>query len=109
VPMDVEEVDAFVAGLDGCRRRRADGRTGWYVDGLLVVRPDAPGTILVRVDSAQREQLLARHPETFGVPPKWEAHEKVQATLDGDADAIREAITMAWERQRTARAEEERP
>jgi hypothetical protein len=101
--MDLEEVDAFVRSLEGCTQRRSDGHVGWYVDGLLVVRPDAPGTILIRVDMSQREALLAQHPDTFGVPPRWAAHEKVQADLDGDADAIREAITASWERQRQAR------
>lgn len=98
--MDLDEIDAFIATLEGCRPRRVGGRRGWYVDGLLVARVDAPGTILVRVDRDQREELLRRHAGTFGVPPRWEAHEKVQARLDGDADALREAITMAWERQR---------
>lgn len=105
--MDLEDVDAFVAGLDGCRQRRVDGRTGWYVDGLLVVRPDAPGTLLIRVGPSLRERLLAAHPDTFGVPPAWEAHEKVQADLTGDADAILAAIRLAWERQRVARRDAE--
>lgn len=102
--MDLADVEEFAAGLDGCRQRRADGRVGWYVDGLLVVRPDEPGTILIRVDTSQRETLLTAYPETFGVPPRWEAHEKVQANLDGDPQAIRSAIRMSWERQRHARA-----
>lgn len=95
-------MDAFVAGLDGCRQRRNGRHVGWYVNGLLVVRPDGPGTLLVRVDREQREELLATHPDTFGVPPRWELHEKVQADLAGDPEAIRAAIRMAWERQRRA-------
>lgn len=101
--MDLDELDSFVGGLEGCRKLRKSGRAGWYVDGLLVVRPDTPGTILIRVDRIRRERLLADHPETFGVPPRWEAHDKVQADLSGDAAAIRSAITLAWNRQRRAR------
>ncbi|WP_040164942.1 MmcQ/YjbR family DNA-binding protein [Microbacterium gorillae] len=102
--MNLDDVAAFAGSLDGCRRRRAAGRVGWYVDGLLVVRPDEPGTILIRVDRAQRDALLTANPDTFGVPPHWETHEKVQASLDGDADAIRSAIRLSWDRQRRARA-----
>ncbi|AQP47910.1 hypothetical protein BW730_10805 [Tessaracoccus aquimaris] len=98
--MELDDVDAFAAQLEGCRQRRIDGRVGWYVNGLLVVRPETDRTILIRLDPTQRESMLAAHPDTFGVPPAWEAHEKVQANLDGDADAIRTAIKMAWERQR---------
>lgn len=100
--MDLDDVDAFTARLDGCRKRRVGGRDGWYFDGRLVVRPDVPGTVLIRLNSAQREEMLAAHPDTFGVPPRWEAHDKVQASLDGDPEAIRTAIRMAWQRQRSA-------
>ncbi|MFC7485818.1 hypothetical protein ACOCJ7_04760 [Knoellia sp. CPCC 206453] len=72
----------------------------WYVDDLLVVRQDEPGTVLVRVGFDDRESLLAAYPETFGVPPRWEAHMKVQADLDGDRAAICEAIRLSWAAQR---------
>ena len=43
-----------------------------------------------------REQL-----DTFSVTPPLEAHMKVLADLvRGDTDAIREALTAAWELQR---------
>jgi hypothetical protein len=96
----LDEVDEFATSLPGCKRKGHPGRVAWYVDDRLVVRQDEPGTVLVRVDLADRERLLATHPTTFGVPPRWEAHRKVQADLDGDADAIREAIRLAWESQR---------
>ena len=98
--MTLDEVDEFARSLPGCKRKGHPGRVAWYVDDRLVVRQDEPGTVLVRVDPADREQLLEAHPETFGVPPRWEAHRKVQAELDGDADAIREAIRLAWQSQR---------
>ena len=59
-----------------------------------------PGELLVRAGFADRERLLAAHPTTFGVPPLYEKHMKVQVLLDGDAKAIREAIRLAWEMQR---------
>lgn len=97
--MDLQQIDDFVRGLEGCTQRRAGNYVGWYVNGLLVVRPDAPGTILIRTDRAQREALLERSPHTFGVPPRWEAHDKLQANLDGDPAAIKDAIRQAWRRQ----------
>ena len=56
----LDEVDAFATSLPGVRRKGHPGRVAWYVDDRLVVREDLPG--------AEREDLLARHPETFGVP-----------------------------------------
>ena len=102
--MTLDEVDAYLLTLDGCRRRTVDGRRAWYVDGLLVARADAPGTLLVRLGGVDRERLVTAYPETFGVPPRWEAHTKVQADLAGDADAIREALHRAWVAQQSARA-----
>jgi hypothetical protein len=103
--MTLDEVDAYLLSLDGIRARTTDGRRSWFVDGLLVARVDAPGTLLVRLGGADREALVAARPDTFGVPPRWEAHSKVQADLAGDAEAITTALRLAWERQRTARAD----
>ena len=101
--MTLEEVNATLTALEGCRRRRVARRTAWYVDGLLVAREDAPGTLLVRLGGSDREHLVTAHPKTFGVPPSWEAHLKVQVDLSGDVDTIRAALHLAWERQRAAR------
>lgn len=98
--MTLDELDEFATSLPGCKRKGHPGRIAWYVDDRLVVRQDELGTVLVRVDVEDRDRLVEAHPETFGVPPRWEAHRKVQAELDGDADAIREAIRLAWESQR---------
>ncbi|MGO4603021.1 hypothetical protein [Terrabacter sp. 2YAF2] len=102
--MTLDDVDAHLRALDGVRARNTEGRRAWYVDGLLVARADAQGTLLVRLGGRDRERLVSAHPTTFGVPPRWEAHAKVQADLAGDADAIRAALHLAWERQRTARS-----
>ena len=98
--MTLDEVDEFATSRPGCKRKGHPGRVAWYVDDRLVVRQDELGTVLVRVDVEDRDRLVDAHPDTFGVPPRWEAHRKVQAELDGDADAIREAIRLAWRSQR---------
>ncbi|GAA5021258.1 hypothetical protein GCM10023258_10500 [Terrabacter aeriphilus] len=102
--MTLDDVDTCLGTLEGIRARRSDARRAWYVDGLLVARADAAGTVLVRLGGRDREQLVAAHPDTFGVPPRWEAHDKLQADLSGDADAIQGALRLAWERRRSARA-----
>jgi hypothetical protein len=102
--MTLDDVDAYLLALDGCRARTVDGRRAWFVDGLLVARADAPGTLLVRVGGDDRERLVTAYPGTYGVPPRWEAHAKVQADLTGDPDAVREGLHRAWEVQRAARA-----
>lgn len=98
--MTLDEIDAFATSLEGCKRKGHPGRVAWYVDNRLVVRQDEPGTVLVRVGFEDRESLVTAYPETFGIPPRWEAHMKVQADLDGDSAAIREAIRLAWATQR---------
>jgi hypothetical protein len=98
--VDLDDIDAYVSTLDGCKRKGHPGRVAWYVDDRLVVRQDEPGTLLVRVHLEDREELLTAYPDTFGVPPRWESHHKVQAELDGDAEAIRLAIRLAWAAQR---------
>ena len=98
----LDEIDEFTTTLPGCKRTGHPGRVAWYVDARLVVRQDAPGTVLVRVTFEDRERLLEAHPETFGVPPRFEAHMKVQADLDGDAAAIKEAIRLAWTTQKVS-------
>jgi hypothetical protein len=100
VRVTLDDIDQFATSLAGCKRKGHPGRVAWYVDDRLVVRQDEPGTVLVRVGFEDRERLLQAHPDTFGVPPRWEAHRKVQADLDGDADAVREAIRLAWAAQR---------
>jgi hypothetical protein len=102
--MTLDDVDAYLGTLEGCRARSVGGRRAWYVDGLLVARADTGGTLLVRLGGSDRERLVSDHPDTFGVPPRWEAHAKVQADLAGDPWAIRGALRLAWQRQRTARA-----
>lgn len=101
--MRIDEVDEFATSLDRVRRTGTPGHLRWLVGGRLVVREDEPGTVIVRVGFAERERLVERYPETFGVPPRCERHMKVQADLDGDADAIRDAIRQAWSLQQHAR------
>lgn len=99
--MTPDEVDAYARSLPGCKRKGTEARPAWYVDDRLVARFEDPTTLLVRVPMDEREPLLDAHPDSFGVPPRYEAHHKVQAYLDrADPEAVRAAIRLAWEFQR---------
>ncbi|WP_344783340.1 hypothetical protein [Microbacterium kribbense] len=56
--------------------------------------------LMIRCAFETRDDLVSRYPGTFGIPPRYAAHQKVQAMLSGDEDAIGSALTQAWELQR---------
>ena len=99
--MTLDEVAAHAESLAGVKRKGTAARPAWYVDDRLVARLDEPGTVVVRVPLDRREELLDAYPNTFGVPPRMEAHHKVEAYLDrADPAGVRRAIELAWEMQR---------
>ncbi len=99
--MDLDQVGAHAESLPRVKRKGHPGRVAWYVDDRLVVRQEDERFLVVRSDVEPRERLVAEHPDTFSISPPLEAHRKVLADLElGDADAIRDAITAAWELQR---------
>jgi hypothetical protein len=99
--VNADDVAEHAASLPRCRRKGPAARPAWYVDDRLVARLEDSTTITIRATFAYRERLLADHPETFGVPPAMERHLKVQAVLDhGNDDAIRAALTAAYDLQR---------
>lgn len=99
--MTPDEVDEYARSLPGCKRKGTTARPASYVDNRLVARLVDPGKLLVRAGFDARDRLVAKHPETFGVPPRYEKHMKMQALLSGDAAAIRDAIRAAWALQRS--------
>ncbi|MBB2890811.1 hypothetical protein [Flexivirga oryzae] len=94
------EVADFLATLPGCTQTGTRAIPAWYVAGRVVARLVAADELMIRCDFAERERLVRDDPETFGIPPEYEAHMKVQAMLAGDADRIRSALRGAWELQR---------
>ena len=99
--MTPEDIGRYAESLPGVKRKGTEARPAWYVDDRLVVRLQDPQTAVIRVPLSKREALLEQHPDTFGVPPRMEAHHKVEAYLDhADERAIRRAIELAWEMQR---------
>jgi hypothetical protein len=102
-PMTPDEVAEHAESLSRCKRKGTEQRPAWYVDNRLVARLEDASTLTIRATPAARDALVEEHPETFGVPPAMESHYKVQAVLDhGNDDAVRAAITAAYEYQRAA-------
>ena len=97
----LDEVGRYAESLPQVKRKGTESRPAWYVHDRLVVRLHDPSTLVIRVPLSRRESLLETYPETFGVPPRMEAHHKVEAYLDrAQPRAVRTAIDLAWEMQR---------
>lgn len=100
--MTPEEVGACCLSLGGCKRKGSEAHPAWYVRDRLVARLADPGTLVVRVPMDRREELVEHYPTSFGIPPRFEAHHKVEAYLDrAEPEAVREAIRLAWEFQQS--------
>jgi hypothetical protein len=90
-----------VGSLPQVKRKGSEARPAWYVHDRLVARLDDQHTLVVRVPMTEREHLLETYPDSFGVPPRMEAHHKVEAYLDrAQSRAVRAAIELAWRMQR---------
>jgi hypothetical protein len=99
--MTLDEVGRFAESLPEVKRKGTESRPAWYVHDRLVVRLQDPTTLVIRVPLGKREALLDTYPDSFGVPPRMEAHHKVEAYLDrAPARAVCTAIEVAWEMQR---------
>ena len=99
--MTLEEVARYAESLPQVKRKGTESRPAWYVHDCLLVRLHDPNTLVIRVPLSRRESLLQTYPDSFGVPPRMEAHHKVEAYLDrAQPRAVRAAIDLAWEMQR---------
>ena len=99
--MDLDDVGRLALSHDRVKRKGTAARPAWYVDDRLVARSLDPGSVVIRSDFAAREQLVADHPDTFGVPPRFESHMMVVVELDrADSAAVARAISEAVELQR---------
>ncbi|HEY9563614.1 MAG TPA: hypothetical protein VIR30_07580 [Nocardioides sp.] len=98
--MDAEQVGTFLEAMPRCRRKGSADRPAWHVDNRLVARLEDFDTLTIRCARELRDELTAAHPETFGVTPRMEAHDKVQASLAHRNDAaLRRALAAAYSMQ----------
>jgi len=96
-----EEVGRYAESLPEVKRKGSPARPAWYVHDRLVVRLQDTNTLVIRVPLGRRESLVETYPDSFGVPPRMEAHHQVEAYLDrAQPAAVRTAIDFAWEMQR---------
>jgi hypothetical protein len=96
----LDEVGRYAESLPLVKRKGTESRPAWCVRDRLVVRLQDPTTLVIRVPLNKRESLLTTYPDTFGVPPRMEAHHKVEAYLDrAHPDAVHAAIDLAWAMQ----------
>jgi hypothetical protein len=96
-----DEVGRYAESLPEVKRKGTESRPAWYVHDRLVVRLHDENTLVIRVPLTERESLLETYPDSFGVPPRMEAHHKVEAYLDrAQPGAVRTAIDLAWQMQR---------
>jgi hypothetical protein len=99
--MTLDEVGQYAESLPQVKRKGTESRPAWYVRDRLVVRLQDPQTLVIRVPLSTRDSLLEAYPGSFGVPPRMEAHHKVEAYLeDAQPQAVRAAIHLAWDMQR---------
>ncbi|MGH3361484.1 MAG: hypothetical protein ACRDOM_03410 [Nocardioides sp.] len=95
--MDLTELDAFVSSLEGVRRRSSGGLLQWRRRGRLVARQLDEQHVVIRSPFDTRDVLVHQFPDTFSVPTRFSKHMMVVADLAvGSADAIEEAVVVAW-------------
>jgi len=103
IEVDIDDVSRVALSLAGVRESSAAGRLRWSLDGRLVARQIDDESIVIRTGFAEREHILLAHPNTFFVPPRYDAHMMVVARLsDADPAAVAAAIHAAWDLQRSA-------
>jgi hypothetical protein len=96
----LDELGRYAESLPQVKRKGTEARPAWYVHDRLVVRLQDSNTLVIRVPLDRRDALLEAYPDSFGVPPRMEAHHKVEAYLDrAQPRAVRTAIDLAWELQ----------
>lgn len=99
--MDLDDVDRIARAHAGVKRKGTEARPAWYVDDRLVVRRLDETSVVLRSDFGARERLLADHPGTFGVPPRFESHMMVVVELPhADPEAFARAVSEAVALQR---------
>jgi hypothetical protein len=97
----LDEVGRYAESLPQVKRKGSASRPAWYVHDRLVVRAHDQNTVVIRVPLTERDLLVESYPDSFGVPPRMEAHHKVEAYLDrAQPHAVRAAIDAAWKMQR---------
>jgi hypothetical protein len=101
--MGVDEVSRLAAALEGVRQSSSEGWAQWRYHGRLVARQLDETHLVIRADFDPRDAMVRQFPATFSVPSRFAKHMMVVADLEaGDAGAIEDALSAAWQLQRAA-------
>ncbi len=97
--MRLADLSRVAGQLEGVTERTRDGMLDWRYRGRLVARQLDDSHVVIRAGFDSRDFLQHGFPETFSVPSRFAKHMMIVADLNGDADAIEDAVIGAWELQ----------
>jgi hypothetical protein len=97
--MRIDDLSRIAGQLEGVIERARDGMLDWRCRGRLVARPLDDSHVVIRASFDSRDFLQQSFPDTFSVPRRFAKHMMIVADLNGDADAIEDAVIGAWELQ----------
>ena len=97
--MRLPDLSRLADRLEGVTERTRDGKLDWRYRGRLVARQLDDTHVVIRASFDSRDFLQRSFPDTFLVPRRFAKHMMIVADLDGDADAIEDAVIGAWELQ----------
>ena len=97
--MRLASLSRLASQLEGVTERTRDGMLDWRYRGRLVARQLDDSHIVIRASFDSRDFLHHSFPSTFTVPRRFAKHMMIVADLNGDSDAIEDALIGAWELQ----------
>ena len=97
--MRLASLSRLASQLEGVTERTRDGMLDWRYRGRLVARQLDDSHVVIRASFDSRDFLQQSFPSTFTVPRRFAKHMMIVADLNGDSDAIEDALIGAWELQ----------
>lgn len=98
--MTVDELRAFVLGIDGAVESSHHGAPDFRKNNKIVVNlDDDAATITIKLSVADQAALMSRNDPAFSLPGGWARHGWTTISLQhGDDDEIRELVSDTWDR-----------
>ena len=98
--MTLADLSRLAGRLEGVTETTRGGKLNWRYRGRLVARQLDERHVVIRASFDSRDFLERSFPETFSVPERYAKHMMIVADLvNGNADAVEDAILGAWELQ----------
>jgi hypothetical protein len=97
--MRLADLSRLAGRLEGVTERTRDGMLVWRYRGRLVARQLDDSHVVIRASFDSRNFLQQSFPDTFSIPRRFAKHMMIVADLNGNADAIEDALIGAWELQ----------